>query len=258
MRIIDRARTGLHWGWLHVNGGRVRAGDGQALYVDPSDARSRLMSRERGAVDIDAVRAWRSAVDEIEPAVVLDVGANYGEVAFSRAYGEGVEIHLIEANPRVAQRLRRSAQARGAIVHEVAASDRESAALLRTSRRSTGLSSLSDVGGGGHDDTVEVRAVRLDELLQFAPGTTAAIKVDVEGHEPEVLAGMTGLLDELEDFFILCEVNTGTSEYLLEHFAVERIDSASGQRVSVRTDDHHLERHPHFTKDVLLRRKRPV
>lgn len=232
----------------------MQAGDGQALHVDPSDARARLMSRERGAVDIDAVRAWRSAVEEIEPTVVLDVGANYGEVAFSRRYGEGVEIHLVEANPRVARLLRRSAQTRGAIVHEVAASDRESAALLRTSRRSTGLSSLSEVGSG-HDDTVEVQAVRLDELLRFSPGMTAAIKVDVEGHEPEVLSGMAGLLDGFDDFFILCEINDGTSRYLLEHFAVERIEASSGRRVAVCPEDCHLERQPDFTKDAFLRRK---
>lgn len=159
---------------------------GRRIYVDPGDKRAWRMARGGGALDRDAVAAWRRLVTWLEPDLVLDIGANYGEVLLAADY-PGASVHAFEPNPRVAPRLARSMRRLGT-VHEVAVSSSDGTATLGMRRTSSGVSSLERRGGV----SVEVATVRIDRL--GLRGDRLLFKLDVEGHEPAALAGMAGLL----------------------------------------------------------------
>lgn len=127
--------------------------------------------------------------------IALDVGANFG--AWSYALSRNFQhCHAFEPQPRLASLLRRGQPA--VTVHEVAVSDRSGRTTLRIPRRQLGRSTidrrnqLADLSAEPLDE-VQVATVRLDEL-GFGD-TVAFLKVDVEGHEHEVLEGAAGLIE---------------------------------------------------------------
>lgn len=160
---------------------------GRRIYVDPGDKRAWRMGRHHGAMDRPAVEAWRRLVADVRPDLVLDIGANYGEVVLSADYPDA-EVHVFEPNPPVADRLERSV-AGIATVHRVAVSDRDGTARLGLVPRSSGVSSLERSEGRG----VEVPTLRIDSLDLTAQ--RLLFKIDVEGHEHAVLRGMARLLE---------------------------------------------------------------
>lgn len=241
-----------HAAKLRLNGGKVHTPTGRLIHVDPTDPRAHVLSRKGGAVDTNAVRAWRKIIDEVQPNVVVDVGANYGEVTFSTFYPRGTEVHLIEANPRLLPYLRRTAVPWDAMVHEGAASDAPGRVALSISRRSSGLSSLEKRSGS--DVAIEVESFRLDDLLPQISGR-AAIKIDVEGHEAAVLRGMTEMLDRLEDVLLLVEVNNNCIDYLIENFHIQMFEPSSSELKPLQDPGEIYGHQGRYTKDAILRPK---
>ena len=180
---------------------------GERLFVDPRDHRAWRLAFHSGALDGDAISAWRRLVGGLSPSIVIDVGANYGEVLLSTDYPRGSEVHAVEANQRVARHLRRSIDRSRtvAILHECAASSREGSATLTLDERSSGLSTLEPAGRG---EQLTVPTRRLDRLVT-ARGGVLLVKVDVEGHEIDVLAGMSELLAAASQWCVLAEYRDG-------------------------------------------------
>lgn len=165
---------------------------GVALRIDPADLRGQQLFAAGGALDKNALALWRHLVEAFHPNVVLDVGANYGEVAFSYPLGSEVPIHLVEANPRIAKILSKTIEpVRGVVLHEGAAADREGIVRLYGARI---LSGCSSINRGTNRESVRVKAFRLDERITVAPNDRLLFKIDVEGAETDVLRGMTRLL----------------------------------------------------------------
>jgi FkbM family methyltransferase len=164
---------------------------GRRIYLNPRDHRAWRLARRHGALDAPAIAAWQRLVHLSRPELVIDIGANYGEVTLSAAYPDA-EIHVVEANPEVAKYLQRSlarAEPR-AEVHVVAASRSAGEALLRVDPRSSGLSTIEprDDGSG-----FVVPTSAIDDLVK-STADRCLFKIDVEGHEPAVLAGMSRIL----------------------------------------------------------------
>ena len=126
---------------------------------------------------------------------LIDVGANVGLVTLLLA-DKVKHALLFEPNPVAAQRARENLALNGLKfeVHELALSDR------------TGTVAFEDEGGvstcnrtvSGFSTSVptrEVRCIQLDEFLTQHPPPLpiSAIKIDVEGHENQVLAGNAGM-----------------------------------------------------------------
>jgi FkbM family methyltransferase len=179
--------------------------EGRRIYLDPTDHRAWRVAVYHGAFDQDAVRVWRRLNELVQPDLVLDIGANYGEVLLSTHYPDAADIHLVEPNPRLVPLLRRSLTEAGltATIHEVAATTEKGTATLHIDARSSGASSIEP--GRPADRTVVVDTATIDDLVPRGH-RRCLFKIDVEGVEGEVLDSMTETLAD-------CDTWSGIVEY---------------------------------------------
>ena len=126
----------------------------------------------------------------LEPGgVCLDIGANIGNHAISFA-DHMSQVHAFEPNRKALDLLELNARLRKNItVHPVGLSDREQTV--------TGLQPLYNLGGtaaspqnGAKGDPVSLPLRRLDDIDLGLDGRPVTfVKIDVEGHEAEVIRG---------------------------------------------------------------------
>lgn len=181
---------------------------------------------------------------------VVDVGANAGKHTYNflRALqGQGKCIS-IEPNPRMIQymegRLRKNPK-RGAPceLRNVAASDRQKDAIpFYTVPSRPAVSSLSpNIQARHQTETIQVPTIKLDDLATQS-ARISFVKIDVEGHEVEVLSGATSILHGDRPFvFFECNLRNvnqaGKLDYLMSLFETSRyrIFSAFGEWVNADT-----------------------
>ncbi|MCW3014744.1 MAG: hypothetical protein JWO02_1836 [Solirubrobacterales bacterium] len=136
--------------------------------------------------------------------LVVDVGANVGyltSLAAARA-GAGGTVIAFEPHPGVFELLAsnaarwRAAGVAAVETHQTALSDRAGTAELNAGplfHANMGLATLNETGTAtAADDVLPVAVQRLDEVL--GDRSVGLLKIDVEGHEPEVLRGAVDLL----------------------------------------------------------------
>jgi FkbM family methyltransferase len=213
----------VHRSALRRRSGMIRNDAGITLHANPDDERGVLLAMTHGRLDRAAVVAWRRLARELKPDVALDVGANYGEVAFSTTYEGLRELHLVEPNPAILPWLRKTVTGVShwpcAIhLHEGAASNKAATLSLDAPAKYSGTMRVRAGGGGG----TAVRGFRLDEEIALRDGDRLLFRVDVEGFELPVLEGMAGLLKG-RTFAGLCEVQLADDDligYLGAHFDV--------------------------------------
>ena len=150
--------------------------------------------------------------------LVFDIGAHLGDRAAAFA-ALGARVVALEPQPRVAALLRRLPPIRrwtgsGRItVHTEAAGSAPGTAQLAISRRTPTVSTLSEAWRSGlgqanpgfrkvrWDRTVDVPVTTLDRLIERY-GLPRFCKIDVEGYEAEVLAGLSRPLPALSVEFV--------------------------------------------------------
>jgi FkbM family methyltransferase len=122
----------------------------------------------------------------------LDVGANIGSVALPVAR-LAAHVIAIEAHAGLAQLLAENASDNGLanveVIHAAAAA--EAGTLNFPTAPFDTIGNFGGIGFGDHFPLQAVPAVTLDSV---APADIAVVKIDVEGHEPQVLAGASHLL----------------------------------------------------------------
>lgn len=285
---LRRAHLAVHRAMLCARAGAIRNDIGVLLHADPDDERGVLLARMGGALDRNAIAAWRRLADQTRPTVTIDVGANYGEVSFCTRYPGLREMHLVEPNPAVLPWLRRTVGGCAGRyppihLHAAAASDRTGTARLGLAGPHSGTVSLArpdptgptgPAGATGLADSAsptsptgsagsagpEVATFRLDERIELRDRDTLLFKIDVEGHERAVLEGMSGLVKG-RHLAGICEIQQADDElidYLCGNFSVHLVRAgheigvdARGLRAAISTGAATGWRE--LSKDVVLR-----
>lgn len=133
---------------------------------------------------------------------VLDVGANIGlySLALSRAVGPHGRVVAVEPDPDNLALLRRNLRSNACgnvTVVEEALGDGARTVHLYGSRENCGGLSTADILGVGADSAIPVRMRRGDSVLADIGAEPRVAKIDVEGAEPLVLAGLGDRLPQV-------------------------------------------------------------
>ncbi len=151
--------------------------------------------------------------------IFLDIGSNVGYYSLhaSSIVGELGQVHAFEPVPENAQKLTTALYNNGiqnTCVNQVAIGETEGTFDLYLGNEGLGDSGWASIVPSKRRLTVlPVRKKAIDQYL-FEKGIRSVqfVKIDVEGAEPEVIAGMSLLLKSENAPDVLCEVNP----YLLE------------------------------------------
>ena len=156
--------------------------------------------------------------DMIEPGqTVFDVGSNVGFFAIlaARLVGPTGSVHAFEAVPACAKALSRNAARNGftnVTVHAVAVGDRQGEIELLQGRHPGGATTSQADRPQSYTGSIVVPVVALDVMIAEAElPVPDFVKIDVEGAEPQVLAGMEVTLAEASPA-VLCELDDPTDE----------------------------------------------
>ena len=185
----------------------VRLRNGNRLYVTPADWDGRCVYFTG-----DQDRAISTLCRALLPAgsVAVDIGANCGVETHwcARAVGPSGAVHSFEPQSRLARTITQSLELNkiaNVTLHNIALSDEDGSLELFVPTAHTGGASLDK---RGHDGSVEiVRVARSGPYLEaLGVSSVRLVKMDVEGHEAHVLAGMRDLLGRGAIDFVLFEV----------------------------------------------------
>ncbi len=142
-------------------------------------------------------RAEAAAIRRLAPpgGRAVDVGANQGAftLLLSRLVGPSGEVVAVEPDPGLFEALGSNCRENGAVnveLHRIAASDRDGHGVLHRSTLNRGDNRLDSDPGPGDDVAIEL--ARLDDVLRGR--AVDLVKIDVQGHEPRVLAGLQATL----------------------------------------------------------------
>lgn len=204
----------IRWLFRLVGPGCVELGDGTTrvstilghrLYVDAHDTSLRPSLVTRGY--------WEAGVTSVLLRMVrpgqhvVEVGANIGwhTVLLASAVGPTGSVTAFEANPRMVEFLERNLAENGASANvrvvPLAVIDRPGRVTLHRLARQQGSSSIYPFGPADlavWDDVaspLEVEATSLDAFFAGADATPDFVRIDAEGAEPAILAGLRGLLE---------------------------------------------------------------
>jgi len=190
------------WQWLNrLHAGlTVRLNKSDAVMVGPYrvyiDPRDRVIAKKLilyGGYETHEIELLCSFVQPGD--CVLDVGANIGlySLALSRAVGPEGRVIAVEPDPDNLALLRRNLQTNGCANVSVvsdALGDESKDVLLYESNDNRGALSTSDVLGVGAKRAIGVRMRRGDSVMAELGVTARIAKIDVEGAEPLVIAGL--------------------------------------------------------------------
>lgn len=157
---------------------------------------------------------WHWQTEARSAKVVFDIGANLGIYSFAAmAVAPDAAVHAFEPTPEIAERLREAAALNRLSrlhVHAVAASSTTGFVKLRRWRGETGRNGGMNfiAGSAGEDEPDRVPAERLDDFCnERRIDRIDLLKIDVQGHEAEVLRGAAGLLNARRVGMIFFELN---------------------------------------------------
>ena len=162
--------------------------------VDPFSTSVQRLVRRSGLASFEpeTAAALLALFEQADPGFVLyDVGANVGLYsAMAAAMFRPRAVHSFEPSPTTAAELKKIVRANGidVTIHQCALSDTEGSATLFLSPVSDSSNSMVE-GFREATDTLTVATRRLDDVVAETGTAPTILKIDVETHEPAVLAG---------------------------------------------------------------------
>ncbi len=192
---------------------RVRLAGGRTMYLDRGDGRSFALWLSGGNVNPRSMALWRALLRLRPWSLVLDVGANHGEMLLLPDLPAGARVYGFEPNAALVPLLRRSLAGSGvaAEVVETAVGAADGHITLHVDLRWSGTSSVIAANTSGTHRAVEVPITRLDTFLAglagLPPGGDLLVKIDVEGEEWAVLQGLLPALGRFGHVAIMAEIH---------------------------------------------------
>ena len=172
---------------------RPGTGRGVDLVTDPQDT---LIGRV-----VRSGQRWESWLDPYFAAYCdperasLDIGANIGAHAVTMA-GMSRVVHAFEPQQATWRILVENAKGRPIVTHNLGLSDREGTVRMKAPTGNTGMTEIDEHGTGE-----VIHVARLDDLAIDVP--VGLMKIDVEKHERECLAGALETIQRDEPVIIL-------------------------------------------------------
>lgn len=185
-------------------GGRIDRLD----LVDPFSSSVQRLIRRSGLASFEpeTAAALLALFQQHDPGFVFyDVGANVGVYsAMAATMFRPASVHSFEPTPTTAEILSAVVDANDAdvTVHRCALSDTDGHATLFLSPVSDASNSMV-AGFRQSTDEVSVRTRRLDDVVADTGAVPTIIKIDVETHEPAVLAGARDTLKEHRPYVVV-------------------------------------------------------
>jgi FkbM family methyltransferase len=225
--------TGTDWALVRLDSGEYVAVDTSSV-----DSMPYLLGR---SIEPNAVFVFRCFLHP--DAVVLDIGANYG--LYSAIAGVTVrergQVFAFEGNPHTFHLLLRTLSANSLLNRPVVwplnllVSDRDGRGRLHYDEKVLGGATMTDIGDAGALEfgkvglrlrSVENAMTTIDSFL--APNLAIDLaKIDVEGHEPFVMRGMTGTIARSPRLRFIIEYNDGFLAHTVP--APQFLDEIHGQ-----------------------------
>lgn len=204
-------------------------GLGNRIYVDPPDPRSEALRLACGDLNPESLKLWRDLLGSDRWDLVVDVGANYGEMLLGVTLPPLATVIAFEPNEVVASHLSRSVREASLTVdvRRQALSDRVGEAWLVVDTAWSGTSRLVPENEPKDVDwsapMQRVSTTTLDEAIGLLGARRACIKIDVEGAEERVLKGGQHVLSRLQDLAIQIEILHRTPEEIASWTDVWRV-----------------------------------
>jgi FkbM family methyltransferase len=170
---------------------------GSTYELDPDDQTITAMILQDGAWEPAETALIRS---QLKPGdTFIDVGANFGyyTVLASKIVGPTGRVIAFEPDPRSFELLQRNVARNGCtnvVLEQKALADKPGTLTLHVSDSNRGAHSLIAAGTENVSHTVDVPAVPLDDYLKDKDGRVDLVKIDTEGAEGFILAGMQDTL----------------------------------------------------------------
>jgi FkbM family methyltransferase len=168
-----------------------------------------------GGYESASIRCFLARIPAGRRRTILDVGANAGthSLAFARVFET---VHAFEPNPMLWPQFERNMVLNGltnVCLHKVGLADRDAELTLRQiDKPNYGLGTFSTV----EQYDLPLRPVATcpvrhagNYLAEIGIGSVDAVKIDVQGFEPEVLRGLADILRR-DPPVIWCEIGAGT------------------------------------------------
>jgi FkbM family methyltransferase len=251
------------------------------IYIGDNTVLCRVLSKHKMYVNASDVGIaphlmmdgyWESWLTQLLARIIkpgdicLDIGANFGyySILMSELTGDTGKTISIEPNPAICEMLRTTAFINGNKfeVVQAAISDKAGEATLTVTDRELGGGTIKPNELIPGRTQVKVKTLTVDELVQeHSLIRVDVVKVDVEGMEPVVLAGMEKTIADNPDIKIVIEYSPSIyndaaafTEYIFREFEVHRIkDVENIERLNVSAIPQLLRMTDHT--DLYLRRK---
>jgi FkbM family methyltransferase len=200
---------------------------GHKVYFDPGTDIGWRLLRE-GQFEHKEIELCRTFLNS--RSVVIDIGANIGlhTVAFSSMANEGL-VFAVEASPQTFRWLLRTTEGLSNVVPLDVAMGSSNGITEFFVAEDNAYSGLRDTGRKTLMRVVRVPCYTADHaLLPLLPRKVDMVKIDVEGLETEVLAGMSTLLEQSRPV-VFCEIFGGDASNPDPEFTIRSL-SEKGYR----------------------------
>jgi FkbM family methyltransferase len=200
------------------------------------------MNYGRGVLTNDSGEEWvlrylRRRHEPIRPFVAFDAGANtgaYTELVLA-VFGDMAQVYCFEPNEATFALLKSKYRAAGCVrCYDVGLSDKEETLPLYSDGQRSFLASHYRRPGMSMAPAAQVRCTTVDRFCETeGVGTIDLLKMDVEGHELQVLRGASGMIESgrighIQFEFGDCNINSRTFfrdffELLTPRYRIHRI-----------------------------------